>query len=394
MNPKRATPALVLIAIFAVSIFLTFDPINTGGVSDFYVGVEFAYSPDINDAEINLNTLKTLVDEVKDYTNLFVIGIPEVSQNQEVLNESCNYIYDAGLHMIILFTDTTSYNYTLNDWTSAARQKYGEKFLGVYRLDEPGGKELDNYEERTLNKTVPYLPNVRNYTGASDEYVQNLQVHIEHWNHNLYSTLLTADYGLYWFDYKAGYNTILAEFGWNHSRQITVGLCRGAATAYNREWGAIITWTYDQEPYIASGPEIYEDMVLAYQAGAKHVVVFSYPDLNKFGILTEEHFEAMKEFWQYINKHPEDHGSQQATVAYVLPQDYGFGFRRANDTIRGLWTADDLVPKIWEDVNKLSVTHGLGFDIVYNDPEFHEFILAGYEKVIFWNETLPHEQFF
>ena len=59
----------------------------------------------------------------------------------------------------------------------------------------------------------------------------------------------TSDYALYWFDYKAGYDTVFTEFGWNNSRQMDIALCRGAATVKGKDWGAIITWTYDQPPY-------------------------------------------------------------------------------------------------------------------------------------------------
>ncbi len=147
----------------------------------------------------------------------------------------------------------------------------------MYRLDEPGGIELDNYKDRFLNQSM-FSQDQRNYSRAADEYLNALGSHVKYFRQALYPTLFTADYGLYWFDYKSGYNVIMAEFGWNHSRQITTGLCRGAAAANNKEWGTIITWTYSQAPYIEPAPQLYDDLVLTYKAGAKYAVIFNYPN--------------------------------------------------------------------------------------------------------------------
>jgi hypothetical protein len=86
--------------------------------------------------------------------------------------------------------------------------------------------------------------------------------------------MFTSDYALYWFDYLAGYDTVFAELAWNHSSAIQIGLCRGAAHAQGKDWGAIITWTYDEPPYLASGPK-YSNMLIAYETGAKYIIIFS-----------------------------------------------------------------------------------------------------------------------
>jgi hypothetical protein len=74
-------------------------------------------------------------------------------------------------------------------------------------------------------------------------------------------------------------------------------------------------------------------------------------------------------------------------VAYVLPKDYGFGLRSAEDTIWGLFPADELSAKVWNDVNKLISQYGSGFDILYDDVEFPA-VRNLYSRVIFWNETV------
>ena len=94
---QRAPFALgiVLIAILSVSIVATIDWLGSvNSNSEFFVGVEFAYSGNISD-------LKDLVDKVKSYTNLFVIGSLEITFNQTALDEVCDYVVDSGLHLIV-----------------------------------------------------------------------------------------------------------------------------------------------------------------------------------------------------------------------------------------------------------------------------------------------------
>ena len=373
--------AIILIALISVSLFVTIELVDNRQFPKFFVGVEFAY-PYSNVTGLTglVSDLKDLVDEVKNYTNLFVIGSLEISFNQTALNEACDYIVDAGLHFIVLFTDSTKYNYTIFDWMEDAKQKYGDKFLGVYRYDEPGGNQLDQGPSMLIESGTDYSDVASNYTSA-------LNIIVDYYK-NFSDKVFTADYGLYWFDYKAGYSAVFAEFGWNHSRPLNIGLCRGAAKAHNKDWGTIVTWTYNDTPYIESEKELYDDMSLAYNAGAKYVVVFDYPKIGQYGILTQKHFDAMKDFWNYIHNNPQNFGATEAKVAYVLPQDYGFGFRNPNDKIWGLWNADDLSQKVWDDANKLIWQYGSRLDIVYDDPEFINAIIGHYDKLFFWNETV------
>ena len=366
---------IVLTVVLSVSIIATANwwLSSVDSTSEFFVGVEFAYSGDVNE-------MKALVDNVKDYTNLFVIGAIEISFNQTALNEACDYVVDSGLHLIVLFTDSKMYNYTIFDWMVEAKQKYGDMLLGIYRYDEPGGNQLDLGDSLLIENKTDYTSMAANYTNALNIIVSYYRNYID--------TVVTADYALYWFDYKAGYTTVLAEFGWNHSRPLHIGLCRGAAEAYNRDWGAIVTWEYTDEPYIESGEELYEDMVLAYKNGAKYLVVFDYPKIGQYGILNEEHFDALKNFWNYVHSNPQEHDVIQGEAAYVLPKDYGYGFRNPRDKIWGLWEADDLSQKVWDDVNTLIDQYGSRLDIVYNEQEVMDAVKNRYDKLFFWNETV------
>ena len=366
---------MMLIAVLLSTLFLAIEMFiinEQPSVPEFFVGVEFAYN--------NVDDCKDLIDKVKNYTNLFVVDTLEITLNETRLNEVCDYVYDAGLFFLVFFISPgRGYNYTPYVWIMKAKEKYGDRFLGAYAYDEPGGNQLDQGNFRMVVEA-------KNYTEAAKIYVEYLYAHIEYY---VYSgaRLFTADYGLYWFDYKAQYDTVLAEFGWNHSRQLNVALCRGAAKVRNKDWGVMITWTYNGTPYIESGDELYKDMTLAYHAGAKYVVIFNYPKISQYGILTDEHFDALKKFWNYIHRSPEKHGTFKGEVAYVVPRDYGFGFRSSNDTIWGLWKADELSPTIWDDVNNLLDDYGSRLDIIYGDPEFNAVIKRCYNKLIFWNET-------
>jgi hypothetical protein len=376
---------IILIVVLSISAFSAIEWLSRcGSDSDVFVGVEFAYGDNVSD-------LKALVDKVKDYTNLFVIGSLPITFNQTILDEACDYVVDAGLHLIVLFTDSATYNftvvkegelynYTVFDWMKDARLKYGDNLLGIYRYDEPGGNQLDQGAKMLIK-------NATDYADAASLFTWNLGIIVEYYL-DYTPKLFTADYGLYWFDYKAGYSAVFAEFGWNHSRNLNVALCRGAAKAHNKDWGTIVTWEYTKAPYIESGDRLYEDMVLAYKTGASYVVVFDYPKIEQYGILTEVHFDAIRKFWNYIQSNPLSFGADEGEVAYVLPEDYGFGFRNPEDKIWGLWGSDDLSQKIWDDVNTLVARYGSNLDIVYNDTGVFDAIRSRYGKLFFWNETI------
>jgi hypothetical protein len=339
--------------------------------ADVFVGVEAGCD--------GVENIKSLVDEVKSYTNFFVVGSLNITYNVTSLNEVCQYIYDSGLHFTPFMHITNRFNQS--QWTSYARQLWGNRFWGVYAYDEAGGHQID------LSYPTP-VTEASNYSDAADKYVKNLAGNLSEFRFNDFP-LLTSDYALHEFDYRAGYDAVLAEFGYNLSKPLQVALCRGAATMHNKDWGVMITWKYDTPPYIESGPELYNDMVMAYQNGAKYIVVFNYakdPATNvTYSILRQEHLDALKHFWQYIKNNPRMTSTSEDRVAYVLPKDYGFGFRRSNDKIWGLWEADNLSSKIWNDVSTLVEQYKPRMDIIYEDDL--QSSTFKYSKLIFWNGT-------
>lgn len=86
-------------------------------------------------------------------------------------------------------------------------------------------------------------------------------------------------------------------------------------------------------------------------------------------------------------RNPPSLGENKAQVAYVVPADYGFGFRSATDTIWGLFSADSLSAKIYGDVELLTGRYGAKLDILYDGAETAA-KLSNYSKVFFWNQTI------
>jgi hypothetical protein len=231
-----------------------------------------------------------------------------------------------------------------------------------------------------------FVIEAENYAEASKIYVEYVRAHLDHYL-STGVTLFTADYGLYWFDYKSGYHVVFTEFGWNHSRELHIALCRGAAEVQDKEWGVIVTWKYRHPPYLETAEELLNDMLLAYHAGAKYVVIFNYPEFLNYGVLTDDHFSVLEQFWNYVTRHPEKHGTFGGNAAYILPEDYGFGFRMSNDTVWGLWNNDPLSLKIWNDVKDLIKKYNFQLDIIYNESIIIEKAKNLYRKLYFWNET-------
>jgi len=78
-------------------------------------------------------------------------------------------------------------------------------------------------------------------------------------------------------------------------------------------------------------------------------------------------------------------GGIKAEAALVLPKDYGWGMRHANDTIWGLWDADNTSSQIWTQIQNKLETYGSKLDIVYEDPAYPA--SGKYSQVFYWNQS-------
>ena len=389
MNKLFALPVVCVLLVASFAFFV--PPANENSLkADCYFGISFCG----NTAE----EAKLLIDRVKDYTNLFVLQSGPVSENETATNEICQYAIDAGLDIVVYFGDLNPRVLQRKlevdgkdvvwrtSWINTATEKYGDSLLGVYYYDESGGIWLDKIQESNTSRFIDpdydslaelftaFLPRDLGYQGLRNNSIN----------------VFASDYALYWFDYKMGYDTIFAQIGWNHTTEQDIGLIRGAATLQNESWGTIITWKYNEAPYLDTAENIYNQMKLSYESGADYIVVFNYPTYpedNLYGIMTDAHFDAMKQFWNnYVTNNNVAKGETQAEAVLVLPQNYGWGMRSLNDTIWGLFGPDEKSEQIWTISRQLLEHYGTALDIVYDDPEYP--IPEGlYEKVYYWNQT-------
>ncbi len=392
--------AIILVAaiIAATQLVPTLDTYSQQKKpSDYHFGVSWGGN--------TTDQAKTLIDRVKNFTNLFVIQSGPVSTNETALNEIVTYAVAAKLDVIAYFGFFNA-NYSWQvPWLDYARQQWGSSFLGVYMHDEPGGVTVDAnwtgyfqqlsirnssiyYQHQpalnlALNGTLPLNSYQLNQTAyhfitelQSDPNLAQLKTRQIH--------SYTSDYALYWFDYQGGYDTIFAELGSNQSTTETIALTRGAANMQNKTWGTIITWTYNHPPYLENATNLYSDLLISYMAGAKYTVIFDYPQVgdNPYGILTDQHFAVMKRFWSDIETLRQG-GSGEAV--YVLPYAYGSGLRSENDSIWGLWPPSNVSVQIWGDMQKLLSRYSIGLDVVYDDPAFP--VAGRYGEVFWWNQT-------
>ena len=396
-------PLILLVLAAAFFISNEFAGKSLNGQEPFHVGVSFCGN--------TAAEAKLLIDIVNNSTNLLVIQSGPVSKNETSLNEIADYATGKGLDIVVFFGWFDRNESWQIPWLNYATQRFGSRFLGIYYYDEPGGIQLDidniawghffssyvrRFENSSLYQThsegIDQFINGslnRDYASAAKVYVDSFKRYSDLQvlkNHSI--PIITSDYALYWYTYKGGWDVLLTQLGWNNSIQQEIALVRGAAKMQNKEWGAMITWKYDEQPYLDTGEEIYKQMQMAYTAGANYIVLFNYPQndtSNPFGVMTGDHFQALQNFWNDVKTHKITHGSTVGEVAYVLPENYGWGMRRSDDKI-WYWGPDELSPQIWNTTRQLLSMYGLHLDIVYSDPQFP--LEGNYSRVVYWNQTL------
>jgi hypothetical protein len=416
---RKILLTLVLIVIIVVSAFAITSYLNGAqgkADPDVYVGVAFGGN--------TTEQAKKLIDEVKDYTNLFILaaGRNPISADQSKVEEICDYAVANDLSIImslgvkdaknstVWFWHQSNLEAILQNWT----QRWGSKFLGIYYNDEPGGIQLDGswrpFFERTgdslgqidhpalqdlekiKQKMQAYLENgtdPTDYQMERDFFVQRILLDdggMQDLNASG-TPIFTSDYGLFWWDYEGGYDTLFAELGWNCSVAEQIDLVKGAAHAQGKDWGTMLTWRYNQPPYLDSGDNLYSQMMTSYQAGAKYIALFNYPyNVTDYGALTSDHLNALQQFWRDITT-KQTQVNATAEVALVLPENFGWGLRNPTDTIWGFWKTDPRTTQVATVTSKLLDQYGTGLDIIFEDPAY-PISNMNYSKVYYWNQTL------
>jgi hypothetical protein len=395
---------MVFIILLSVTFFMLKPTVDNELSESVYLGVSFCGN---TTAEA-----KMLIDKIKDYTNLLVLQSGPISRNMTATTEICDYATSQGLSIIVYF-GWFNPDYPWQPlWVQNAPQRYGDKFLGIYYFDEPGGIQLDyDWESyfKNLNNRIRrnetssdrqfFLDTITGYlNGTIRDYDAEAQIFINYMRQdrdllflerNLIPTFV-SDYALFWWDYLGGYDVVLAQLGNNASIVQEIDLTKGAAHLQDKDWGAIVTWKYNEAPYLDTGQEIYQQLSLAYQAGAKYLVIFNYPAIenNPYGVLTEDHFEALQKLWTDMH----DNNSKSSVkrgfpveAVLVLPQNYGWGMRHIEDRI-WLWGSDEHSQMVWDISKKLVDMYGINLDIVYDDPQFP--VTGKYDNIYYWNQTL------
>jgi len=401
-----------------VVILVPFNLADKNKERNFYIGISFCGN--------TASEAKLLIDRIKSYTNLFVLQSFPISRNETAIYEICDYAVAQNLNIII---NLATYDNETWDWHFEiflnGTTRWGDNFKGVYYDDEPGGVQLDynwteffndprtidNFEHVLSNENLTQIhPLVQMYAKFKDAQIngtkpQNYDLEAKTFSYfyrdysafknitNAGIKTFTSDYVMFWYDYLAGYDVILAQFGWNNSYIKDIAFIRGAARVQNKEWGAIITWKYDEKPYLDNGAVLYNQMLMAYQAGAKYVIIFNYPQIegNIYGgAMTDEHFDALEQFSNDVMSSSAirtTSDESRADAVLVLPHNYGWGLRRIDDKIWGYWEPDELSPQIWNITTKLLLRYRLNLDIVYDDPAFP--VVDKYSYFYHWNSTLP-----
>jgi hypothetical protein len=380
----------VLLLIFGLLVTLIGATLLTKETKDknnqpVYVGIDIAYGDE--------ETVYKIADAVKGYVNLIILGSLNVTTDTTKLTRVCDYLYQQGFSFIIYVgfaAESTQPSYLPPQGPSAqffldGMHRWGDKLLGAYVFDEAGGKYIDLI-------TKAELPYVENYSDAAQQFVTHTNYFLVNYS-DYYGTpnlrRYTSDYALYWYDYLAGYDVVFGEFVGNQSRQLAVALCRGAAKTQGKDWGTMITWKYTQPPFIEEPLELFHDMILAYRNGAKYIIIFNSPANNsattEYGILTHAHLNVIKAFWYYTRLCPPPE-EYPAETAYVLPSDYGYGFRGPAGKI-WVFGPDALSPVIWNATTSLIQTYGTRLDIVYETKTDNVPITLPYKKLIYWNGT-------
>ena len=134
---------IVILAISALAAYKLY-PWETEAKANPNVNVGIAFCGNTT-AEAKL-----LIDRTKAYTNLFVLdsGGNPISHNQTAIEEICDYAVSQSLKVIVnvgtIYVDNWFWqSLPVDNITQRWQQRWGDKFLGMYYNDEPGGIQLD-----------------------------------------------------------------------------------------------------------------------------------------------------------------------------------------------------------------------------------------------------------
>ena len=136
----------VLLLVVGLVVVTRYTVFNFDESKQFYVGVTYCGS--------SIQEAKELVDRVRGYTNLFVLQSGAFMGDVVAMEEIGDYAVASNLSYAVYSSDKVDYyddrgHYygvniggEVNEWANAAKERWGEQFIGVYYRDEPGGDVL------------------------------------------------------------------------------------------------------------------------------------------------------------------------------------------------------------------------------------------------------------
>lgn len=358
----------------------------------YLLGIYFDDEPGgktLDASNVNLLDFGNIVSRYPDYMRVI-----QPNGTQITFDTNGTVSIESPDNSLIFYNPDGTIHLTVNNTLQNENNYVIEANGTAYLLDSSGNVASQVSDQNKLPKIQTYnqILAQRPYQ-TQNEYAHSLVTTIQNttnWFHTQTPVkVFTSDYALYWYDYLGGYDVVLTQLGWNNTETQDIALDRGAANLQGKVWGAIVTWKYDQPPYLGTGPEMYDQMRMAYDAGTKYIVVFNYPtypDNNPYGILQDEHFSALQEFWNYtVQNKTVTNGGSKAEAVLVLPNNYGSGLRSANDTIWGIWPADNRSQQVWDSMQTSLSKYGTKLDVVYDNPAYP--FSGRYQQVYYWNQT-------
>ncbi|MCL2291803.1 MAG: hypothetical protein FWC30_01860 [Candidatus Bathyarchaeota archaeon] len=112
----------------------------------FYVGVTYCGS--------SVEEAKELVDKVKDCTNFFVLQSGSLMGDTEAMEEIGDYVVASNISYAVMgsvYDHVGLSRQVLSGWLIEAKERWGERFIGVYYNDEPGGSTVTQLKHLSLN---------------------------------------------------------------------------------------------------------------------------------------------------------------------------------------------------------------------------------------------------
>jgi hypothetical protein len=161
---SAAVTLLVLVLAVAAFVVVTNTPSplkENQNQKPFYVGVTFCGN--------TTTDAKALIEKVKNYTNIFILQSGPLQRDLNAMNEIGDYAVASGLHYSVYWGVDEAFQ--SDTWIYQAKQRWGDKFLGIYYNDEPGGKMLDSYIDLSSESSVSsVVGNIAFNNGTSSEY--------------------------------------------------------------------------------------------------------------------------------------------------------------------------------------------------------------------------------